>query len=127
VPQNAKITDQAAKTCRFLAWAGPTSKDGSGPVNKPVKLGWSMPSHSKNPPNQTSPELAEKVLQLGRKTISGHHIQMDGKFVTFIGKKGRKIRRFQYTAIDDTPPAFARLRSTKSITKLTDKFCRSHH
>ncbi|MHA3977058.1 IS481 family transposase [Halovulum sp. GXIMD14794] len=31
----------------------------------------------------------------------GHHIQMDVKFLTFKGKDGRKIRRFQYTSIDD--------------------------
>ncbi len=35
------------------------------------------------------------------KQVPGHHIQMDVKFLTFIGDKGEKIRRFQYTAIDD--------------------------
>jgi transposase InsO family protein len=35
------------------------------------------------------------------KQVPGHHIQMDVKFLTFIGKQGQKIRRFQYTAIDD--------------------------
>jgi transposase len=35
------------------------------------------------------------------KQVPGHHIQMDVKFLTFIGEAGRKIRRFQYTAIDD--------------------------
>ncbi len=30
----------------------------------------------------------------------GHHIQMDVKFLTFIGKAGENTRRFQYTAID---------------------------
>jgi transposase InsO family protein len=35
------------------------------------------------------------------KQVPGHHIQMDVKFLTFIGKKGEKTRRFQYTAIDD--------------------------
>ena len=35
------------------------------------------------------------------KQVPGHHIQLDVKFLTFIGKKGEKTRRFQYTAIDD--------------------------
>ena len=35
------------------------------------------------------------------KQVPGHHIQMDVKFLTFIGKGGEKIRRFQLTAIDD--------------------------
>lgn len=35
------------------------------------------------------------------KQVPGHHIQMDVKFLTFTGQAGRKIRRFQYTAIDD--------------------------
>ena len=35
------------------------------------------------------------------KQLPGHHIQMDGKFFTFTGKRGEKIRRFQYAAIDD--------------------------
>ena len=35
------------------------------------------------------------------KQVPGHHIQMDVKFLTFKVKRGEKIRRFQYTAIDD--------------------------
>ena len=35
------------------------------------------------------------------KQVPGHHILMDVKFLTFYGKRGEKIRRFQYTAIDD--------------------------
>lgn len=34
------------------------------------------------------------------KTVPGHHIQVDVKFLTFY-KDSQKIRRFQYTAIDD--------------------------
>ena len=37
---------------------------------------------------------------LYQKQIPGHHIQMDVKFLAFI-EEGKKIRRFQYTAIDD--------------------------
>jgi transposase InsO family protein len=35
------------------------------------------------------------------KQVPRHHIQTDVKFLTFRGKQGEKIRRFQYTAIDD--------------------------
>ena len=36
-----------------------------------------------------------------QKQVPGHHIQMDVKFLTFKGKQREKVRRFQYTAIDD--------------------------
>lgn len=35
------------------------------------------------------------------KQVPGHHIQVDVKFLTFKGHNGGKIRRYQYTAIDD--------------------------
>lgn len=35
------------------------------------------------------------------KQVPGHHIQMDVKFLSFIGKNDEKVRRFQFTAIDD--------------------------
>ena len=35
------------------------------------------------------------------KQVPGHHIQMDVKFLIFKGKDGKKIKRYQYTAIDD--------------------------
>jgi len=47
------------------------------------------------------------------KQVPGHHIQMDVKFLTFVGKHGEKIRRFQYTAIDDA----TRVRALKLYTK----------
>jgi len=49
------------------------------------------------------------------KQVPGHHIQMDVKFLTFIGKRGEKIRRFQYTAIDDA----TRVRARKIYDKHT--------
>lgn len=35
------------------------------------------------------------------KQVPGHHIQMDVKFLTFKGKQGGKVKRYQFTAIDD--------------------------
>ena len=49
------------------------------------------------------------------KQIPGHHIQMDVKFLTFRGKQGGKIRRFQSTAIDDA----TRVRALKIYQKHT--------
>jgi len=47
------------------------------------------------------------------KKVPGHHIQRDVKFLTCIGKKGEKTRRFQYTAIDDA----TRVRALKVYKK----------
>jgi len=33
--------------------------------------------------------------------VPGHHVQVDVKFLSFVAADGRKVRRFQYTAIDD--------------------------
>jgi len=35
------------------------------------------------------------------KQVPGHHIQVDVKFLMFKGSNGKKIKRYQYTAIDD--------------------------
>lgn len=49
------------------------------------------------------------------KQVPGHHIQMDVKFLTFKGKRGEKVRWFQYTAIDDA----TRVRALKVYEKHT--------
>ena len=36
-----------------------------------------------------------------QKQVPGHQIQVDVKFLTFKGKDGKPIKRYQYTAIDD--------------------------
>jgi hypothetical protein len=36
------------------------------------------------------------------KRVPGHHIQMDVKLLTFKGKRGQTVRRFQFMAIDAT-------------------------
>jgi hypothetical protein len=45
----------------------------------------------------------------------GHHAQMDVKFLSPLTFKGKKIRRFQYTAIDDS----TRIRALKIYHKHT--------
>ena len=49
------------------------------------------------------------------KQVPGHHIQMDVKFLTFKGARGEKVRRFQFTAIDDA----TRVRALKIYEKHT--------
>ena len=35
------------------------------------------------------------------KEVPGHHVQVDVKFVSLRNFEGNRVRRFQYTAIDD--------------------------
>jgi len=51
------------------------------------------------------------------KQVPGHHIQVDVKFLTFIDKRGRKLKRFQYTAIDDA----TRIRALKIYPRHTQE------
>ncbi len=50
------------------------------------------------PSNAKKRTLPTKRYQ---KRVPGHHIQVDVKFLSFVDDKGKKIKRFQYTAIDD--------------------------
>jgi len=52
-----------------------------------------------------------------QKQISGHHAQMDVKFLSPLTFKGKKIRRFQYTTIDDA----TRIRALKIYHKHTQQ------
>jgi len=49
------------------------------------------------------------------KQVPGHHIQVDVKFLIFKGKDGKKLKRYQYTAIDDA----TRIRALKIYTRHT--------
>ena len=49
------------------------------------------------------------------KTVPGHHVQIDVKFLIFRDATGKTIRRFQYTAIDDA----TRIRALKVYKKHT--------
>jgi len=51
------------------------------------------------------------------KQVPGHHIQMDVKFLIFKNKNGKKIKRYQYTAIDDA----TRVRALKVYAHHTQK------
>ena len=49
------------------------------------------------------------------KQVPGHHIQVDVKFLIFKEKDGKKLKRYQYTAIDDA----TRIRALKIYTRHT--------
>ena len=51
------------------------------------------------------------------KRVPGHHIQLDVKFLSFKGSGGKKIKRYQYTAIDDA----TRIRALKVYERHTQK------
>ena len=53
------------------------------------------------------------ATQRYEKQLPGHHIQVDVKFLSFINKDNHRIKRFQYTAIDDA----TRIRAMKIYTK----------
>src|SRR5476651_2181423 len=115
VLRHAEQTGNIAKTCRyfgigrasFYRWKTEYQQRGeAGLVNaKPIP---------KNPANQTPPKIVEKILYLRAKYHLGpirivwylaryHSITISeaGKFLTIADKRDEKVRRFQYTAIDD--------------------------
>ena len=47
------------------------------------------------------------------KGVPGHHVQVDVKFLIFKDEQGKKIKRYQYTAIDDA----TRVRALKIYSK----------
>jgi transposase InsO family protein len=51
------------------------------------------------------------------KRVPGHHIQMDVKFLIFRDKAGKKVKRYQYSAIDDA----TRIRALKIYRRHTQK------
>jgi hypothetical protein len=61
------------------------------------------------------------------KQVPGHHIQVDVTFLWLKDAQGRKVRRFQYTAIDDA----TRIRALKVYERHTQKsaidFAESYH
>lgn len=51
------------------------------------------------PQNQRKRSIPE--VKRYEKQVPGHHVQVDVKFLFFTNKQGKKIKRYQYTAIDD--------------------------
>jgi IS30 family transposase len=64
-------------------------------------------------------KLGRKKVHTKRynKQVPGHHIQMDVKFLIFKDKQGKKLKRYQYTAIDDA----TRVRALKVYERHTQK------
>lgn len=71
--------------------------------------------HGLNRLPQGAPKRSPSTFKRYEKIVPGHQVQIDVKFLTFFDKKGHKIRRFQYTAIDDA----TRIRALKIYSKHT--------
>jgi transposase InsO family protein len=60
---------------------------------------------NKLPQNQRKRSMEQ--FKRYEKQVPGHRIQVDVKFLTFTDKKGKEVKRYQYTAIDDATRARA--------------------
>ena len=72
--------------------------------------------HKLNRLAKTAPRRAIYTKRYA-KSVPGHHVQVDVKFLTLKDEEERKIRRFQYTAIDDA----TRIRALKIYQCHTQK------
>lgn len=73
----------------------------------------------RNGMNRLPRNAKKRTVQTRRyeKQVPGHHIQVDVKFLKFEGSQGEKVKRFQYTAIDDA----TRIRALKIYSKHTQE------
>jgi transposase InsO family protein len=62
-----------------------------------------------------APKRSPSTFKRYEKTVPGHQVQIDVKFLFFLDKSGRRIKRYQYTAIDDA----TRIRALKVYRKHT--------
>ena len=69
--------------------------------------------------NRLSKKASRRTVHTKRysKKVPGHHIQIDVKFVNFNDENNQAIRRYQYTAIDDS----TRVRALKIYPRHTQK------
>jgi len=58
-----------------------------------------------------------KTIKRYEKQVPGHHIQVDVKLLNFKDESGKKVRRYQYTAIDDA----TRIRTLKVYERNNQK------
>jgi len=66
---------------------------------------------------ENTKKRSKTVFKRYEKKVPGHHVQVDVKFLFFKDKHGKRIRRFQYTAIDDC----TRIRALKVYAKHTQE------
>ena len=69
--------------------------------------------------NRLPKTASKRTLHTRRysKNVPGHHVQVDVKFITIRDQDGNKVKRFQYTAIDDA----TRIRALKVYRQHTQK------
>ena len=59
-----------------------------------------LKAHGMNRLPKTAPKRALHTQRYA-KTVPGHHVQVDVKFLQLKNREGRIVKRYQYTAIDD--------------------------
>ena len=63
---------------------------------------WVLVRHGMNRlPRNTKRRSPGPHYKRYEKQVPGHHIQVDVKFLNFFNEENKKIKRYQYTAIDD--------------------------
>jgi transposase InsO family protein len=69
--------------------------------------------------NRLPQNAQRRTVQTRRyeKQVPGHHIQVDVKFLKLINSKGKRVKRFQYTAVDDA----TRIRALKIYKQHTQR------
>jgi len=73
----------------------------------------------RNGVSRLSKKVPRRAIHTRRyaKQVPGHHVQVDVKFVTLKTPDNRRVRRFQYTAVDDA----TRIRALKIYSRHTQK------
>ncbi|MEN8251677.1 MAG: IS481 family transposase [Bacteroidota bacterium] len=73
----------------------------------------------RNNQNRLAKSAPRRAIHTKRyqKKVPGHHVQVDVKFIWLSNNNGRRLRRFQYTAIDDA----TRIRALKIYKRHTQK------
>lgn len=73
--------------------------------------------HGLNPLPKYAKNRSLPAFKRYEKQVLGHCIQVDVKFLFFTDKQGRRLKRFQYTAIDDA----TRIRALKIYSQHTQQ------
>jgi transposase InsO family protein len=88
-----------------------------------------LKAHGVNRLPKTAPRRALHTKRYA-KTVPGHHVQVDVKFLQLKDREGKTLKRYQYTAIDDATrvralqifPEHNQARAIQSLDYVVEKF-----
>src|SRR5215831_17159316 len=110
IRRKIRALEHAARTGNIRQTSGTTTSGSATPrCTAPLK---------RHGMNRLPNRVGRRAVHTHRyeKQVPGHHVQVDVKFLTFQGERGR-IRRYQYTAIDDA----TRVRALKIYPRHTQQ------